>query len=453
MLTRIQFLYYGLYRSEIDQNNRLSNWHQADELKIYLLTALFIKPGRMNWPESSRKWPSWDVNYLQAVLEVDDLWEMLRSFLISFHSIGGAIKEGVVIELNEIFKGPFELPIEREALLIRSVVDVAIAQGGFIGSNGEPEGLNKLELFVQNWVAKLSKRFREGGKTKEGLSALVKMNARLAEIMHLKGELKKALQIFEENAQFEWEYRRKTQEAFRNSALAGHGARRWVRAILNEVDHSIRFSKNVNFKKMASQLEAAKSLHRTSIRKLFSQTGIRTGLLLDEARIEYVASRLYRATGNQRDEERSLGSAERILEIVRSKQIFTGTNMNTKIDLESLFARVGLQMVEMTGNNQFKEKMIPKIKEAILNLRMLTNGERMQYQETYGKLMECKLRVIEGKIEQDESEQKIGELEGIRKEFNKVDIKFYDNEIEIVKNEVQGMLLSQKSARRPPYDT
>jgi hypothetical protein len=283
-----QFLYFDLFRDDLDVDYRLSLRYQRDDLRLNLLMGFchLGAPVYMDEISTENCFRSWD--FVVKILSEEEQARLLVSIAVAAKRAGAwAILDATVIRAQDLEDKGF-LTIQR---VFRCEVDAALLRCGAQASTMPT--LASIKELVNTRISDLEKRLTdpEPGMHDRWLLcyALCKMRLRLAEVQMLEGELDTAMktfdEIFSEAQKFELDENRSPvrdvvrRREWRRSPFVGYGARRYLRLLC------MKAGKSHDQGERRRLLERAQSLLDLNLRRISKFEGEALGLTLDQAQI------------------------------------------------------------------------------------------------------------------------------------------------------------------------
>jgi hypothetical protein len=372
-----RYLYFDIFRDDMDYHHRLSVQHQRDDLRLTLLLS-FGNPGRpiyleevvadvrqddsasgiaestakdgadinnvMQTGERGGDAQLLDWNSVKAVLpNASEQTEFLTSLAITAKRAGAwNIVDAVVKTGSGLVKdGVMDHTLMQR--VYRCGIDAEILRCGRAQSG---KTLRDLQRDVEELIDALSR-----SKTPGAWRAKVKLQSRLGELLSMQGNLLAARKIFEE-AEKEESY--KTLRDCRywvRSAFLGHGSRRYLRLLCELAEQSELEEEREGY------LIRAQDINELNLGRATKAAGDRAIFAADRARILALSGRTKEAEGLISE---LCGSVERTI-----------TSLATRIEAEECFASVAISLIR-GGVVSHNEDIMEGAKSSIVRLLRLT---------------------------------------------------------------------------------
>jgi hypothetical protein len=225
----LRFLFFDVFRGDIDLQNRLSLQYQRDDLRLDLLMG-FCNLGRPfyfdNLSTSADLFPSWEK--LRNVISNDDRINLLVSIAIAAKRAGVWQIVAAALEKADKMLSDDEASPTAVERIYRSEIDMAILRCG--AQDEKHEKLADVEGLIRR---RINQYAGKADDKKSRWEARVKLQSRLGEVLMLRGDLDAALKAFEEAERIEQKglKRDETLLAWHRSPLLGYGAHRYLRLL------------------------------------------------------------------------------------------------------------------------------------------------------------------------------------------------------------------------------
>jgi hypothetical protein len=280
-----RFLYYELFRNDLDRGHQLSRDYQQDDVRLSVLLG-FCNVG---WPvyvgnhELSSSFRSWDI--VQKLLPPRECAELLVSIVISAGRAAAWPVLEAAIERAEHLVSQRKIPLVAIQRVHRRQIDFAILT---CGSKQKQKDCSRHPKFhslvdIEHYVLGLRDRYdqvRAGHDSAEICAARVKLMAALGEIYTMMGRLRKALDEFEKATRLETNMladHGNSHGAWPRSSLSGQAARRYM-WLLCELA-----SRSGDEAKRRSYVELCRALQDMNLKRSAGHKGEIPALLLGEA--------------------------------------------------------------------------------------------------------------------------------------------------------------------------
>jgi hypothetical protein len=268
---------------------------------------------------------------------------------------------------------------------------------------GRDPNLPEIEHYIQDLIDLTF------GNTASEKEARVKLNLRLGEVCYLQGESRTAgdgrtkrddaHDAFERAVGLEAEVLGKESCTERRSLISGHGARSFLRAMLN---WAIMDAKKGNWESADKCISRARDIHAVSLRRLSRHAADRAGILLDEARLHYAVGYVnqYRydlEIQNSHNKAKdfieiahcSYGKARDLIETAHAFVIQPGLPIATKLDLDGLIGGVSIHLSSVYDRD--KDNILKQCKPSIMRMKRIADRYELAIYKVYSRLLLFKL--------------------------------------------------------------
>jgi hypothetical protein len=374
----LRFAYLQMWREDIDRDHRCATQHAADELRLHVLLAVATSAGRSFFPPRPYVLDAGRLDALRRarVFTDGELLELPTSLAIAGHQTGAfQITRVAAAYANGLdLTKPGHVVLKKKTQ--RALIDTML-----LDSNPK---LGEIEDHVLQLIREVA------GDGPGEVEARLKLQLRLGEICHLRGDARRASEAFEEAVRLERVLSGGEICPPGRSLISGHGARRFLRATLNWAVAEIR--------KEGGDLDAARRLigrakdpHAVSLRRLSRHAADRAGVLLDEARLHHVEGLVQEREG-ERDEvvRTSYGRAKALVEAAQAFVIEPGLPFAARLDLDGLVARIGVQLFAVHEGD--KDELLRGCHDAAQRLRRIADDFDLAIYKAYARLLMAQIR-------------------------------------------------------------
>jgi hypothetical protein len=462
--TTLRFAFLQMWRQDIDRDYRLNTVHAADELRLHVLLAIATSSGKSFFPPQRYQitWSDFKSGFdvLRAVFSADELLELLTSLAISAYQTGAfqiVQKAAAYAEMHLTDKdsGKASGQTILRMKLWRAWIDAQV----LVGRDPNPDlkkiiNLGEIEKQVRDLITSLSISGNDSAEEKaEKKKACLKLHLRLGEVCYLQGEepasegrMKRdeACDAFKEAVSLERELSGEESCTEGRSLISGHGARRFLRAMLK---WAMDEAEKGNWPRVKEFIDRAQDLHAISLRRLSRHAADRAGILLDEASLQYVTGYVHQHRhGLDEEAHKAYGRAKDLIAAAHEFAIQPGLPIAVKLDLDSLVAAMGIRLAGVYDED--KDELLRRCDSSVKRLRRIADGFGLTIYMAYSRLLMFRLRKARDCDQAYKDSALVKELRDARELCEESGLGLYKSEIEGYLERCHGLAQPGDSSRR-----